>query len=337
MNLIKDLWGCYEGHDIYIYTLRNSDMECRISNFGAVITSIIIPDKNGRTDNIVLGYDTLQDYIDDEFYTGCVVGRYAGRIAAAGFAINGVSYALSPNEGDSIHLHGGIKGFSKRSFIIVGETVTDTMASVELYYRSPHLEEGYPGNLEVWITYQLSVNNEFTMSYKALTDRDTHINLTNHSYFNLSGKAQPIFDHRLFIEADNYLVQDKNHIPTGVIEPVKNTPYSFKPCRIIASGIRELGGIGYNECYVLNSNLCGLNACLCEPVSGRTLLLETDMPALLFYTGDQLAGKFSKYHGVCLETQFFPDAPNQHTFPSTLLKAGEQWKHFTRLTFCWRD
>ena len=335
MNVTKDLWGCYEGHDIYLLKLRNQEMEVGLSNFGAIITGIIIPAKDGHKNNIVLGYDTLQDYIDDEFYTGCVVGRFAGRIADAGFAINGVSYTLAQNEGDNIHLHGGIKGFGKQAFRIVRETVTDTTASVELYYRSHHLEEGYPGNLDVWITYQLSDDNGLTISYKAVTDRDTHINLTNHSYFNLRGEDHDIFDHQLQIDADSYLVSDKNHVPTGAIKPVTNTPYSFKTRRTIAAGIHELGGAGYNECYVLNNKPGAANASLSDEISGRAITLETDMPALLFYTGDYLGGKFIKNNGVCLETQFFPDAPNHRAFPNTLLKAGEQWSSYTRLGFYW--
>jgi len=327
MNVTKHLWGCYEEHDIYIFTLENEKMEVTISNFGAIITRIVIPDKDGHKNNIVLGYDTLQDYIDDTFYTGCVVGRFAGRIAEAEFAINGVLYALAQNERNNIHLHGGVKGFGKQAFTVVREAVTNTTASVELYYRSHHLEEGYPGNLDVWITYQLSDDNGFTINYRAITDRDTHINLTNHSYFNLRGEDHTIVDHELLIDADSYLVSDNNHVPTGAIEAVKNTPYSFKTRRAIAAG--------YNECYVLNRNPGAANASLSDAVSGRTIMLETDMPALLFYTGDYLGGKFIKNNGVCLETQFFPDAPNHRAFPDTLLKAGEQWTSYTRLGFYW--
>jgi aldose 1-epimerase len=226
-----------------------------------------------------------------------------------------------------VHLHGGVKGFGKQAFGVVREMATDTAASVELYYRSHHLEEGYPGNLDVWITYQLSDNNGLTISYRAVTDRDTHINLTNHSYFNLRGQDQDIFGHELLIDADSYLVSDENNVPTGVIEPVSNTPYSFKTRRTIAAG--------YNECYVLNNKPGAANAILGDKISGRTLALETDMPALLFYTGDYLGGKFIKNNGVCLETQFFPDAPNHRAFPNTLLKAGEQWNSYTRLSFYW--
>ena len=284
-----------------------------------------------------MGYDTLQEYIEDEFYTGCVVGRFAGRIADAAFAINGVSYALAQNEGSSIHLHGGMKGFSKQVFTVIDETVNDAAASVELYYRSLHLEEGYPGNLDVWITYRLSADNQLTISYKALTDSDTHINLTNHSYFNLRSTDQNILHHQLFIDADHYLQLDSNHVPTGVIKPLKDSPYSFKKQRSIYNGILELDGKGYNECYVLNNHPGVPSAFLSEATSGRSILLETDMPSLLLYTGDYLDGKFMKNNGVCLETQFFPDAPNHDAFPDTLLKAGEEWNSYTRLGFLWND
>ncbi len=335
MHVSKKRWGNYNGSTIYLFTLANDDMQITLSNFGAAITSISMPDKNGQRGNIVLGYDTLQEYIDDEFYTGCVVGRFAGRIADAAFAINGVSYSLAQNEGSTIHLHGGMKGFGKQVFTVMDETTTDTIAAVQLYYRSIHLEEGYPGNLDVWITYQLSTDNQLTISYKAITDRDTHINLTNHSYFNLKGSHHNVLDHQLFIDADYYLQLSSDHVPTGIIEPLKNSPYSFKKARVIKTGMQQLGGEGYNECYVLNSRPGIANAVLSETSSGRRIVLETDMPSLLLYTGDYLNGKFFKNNGLCLETQYFPDTPNHDDFPDTLLKAGEEWNSYTRLGFFW--
>jgi aldose 1-epimerase len=336
MELKKDFWGSYEGHDIQLFKLANDNMEVMLTNFGAAITSIVTPDRHGSNSNIVLGYDTLAGYVYDEFYTGCTIGRFAGRIADAKFSINGSSYQLAQNDGDNnIHLHGGNKGFSKQVFAVTNQTVTDTMASVEFYYRSKHLEEGYPGNLDVWITYQLSANNQLTIKYKALTDKDTHVNLTNHSYFNLSGKQQSALNNQLFIDADNYLVINKNHIPTGEIEPVKNTPYNFNIPRPIANGSPKFPDTGYNECYVLNKKPSGPCAALRDEESGREITLETDMPALLFYSGDYLGGKFLKSNGVCLETQFFPDTPNHSDFPSTLLKAGEEWDSYTRFSFYW--
>jgi aldose 1-epimerase len=335
MKLTKQLWGDYEGHSVHLFKLHNGQMEVTLSNFGALIASIITPDKLGHTGNIVLGYDNLQDYIADEYYTGCIIGRFAGRIADAKLSINGSSYPLAQNDGDNnIHLHGGEKGFSKRLFTVTNETITDNAISIEFYYRSAHLEEGYPGNLDVWITYTLSADNQLTIKYKAVTDADTHVNLTNHSYFNLSGKTQSALSHKLFIDADNYLVIGEHHIPTGDIEPVENTPYNFKKQRAIANGSPYLAG-GYNECYVLNKKADVPCATLSDEITGRQITLETDMPALLFYSGDYLGGKFLKNNGVCLETQYFPDAPNHSEFPSTLLKAGEQWESVTRFTFSW--
>lgn len=336
MNISKEPWGEYEGNEIYLLKLRSKDMEITLSNFGAAITSIMMPDSAGNRSNIVLDYDTLQEYIDDEFYVGCIVGRYAGRIAGAKFTINGAAYALAANDGDkNIHLHGGNKGFNKRAFTITGKTVTDTMASVELYYRSPHLEEGYPGNLDVWVTYQLSADNQLTINYRAVTDRDTHVNLTNHGYFNLGDKPTGALNNQLFINADSYLATDKDYIPTGVIEPVDDTAYNFKTPRKVADGIADLDGIGYNECYVLNKTSNQPCARLSDDITGRAVTVETDMPALLFYSGDYLNGRFLKNNGLCLETQFFPDAPNHSHFPDTLLKAGETWESYTRFGFSW--
>jgi aldose 1-epimerase len=336
MNLSKTLWGNYEGQDIYLYHLQNEHITISISNFGAIINRMEVPDRMGRPGNIVLGYNTLQEYIEDEFYTGCVVGRFAGRIADAGFTINGHVYSLAQNEGNNVHLHGGKKGFGKRVFELKKQEVAATNVSIELYYRSQHMEEGYPGNLDVWITYTLDADNRFSINYRAVTDSETHVNLTNHSYFNLSGGIQDILNHQLFIDADNFLVNDEHYVPTGDIAPVANTPYSFKRSKPIISGLANLGGSGYNECYVLNKDYTESNAILYDENSGRQLLLETDMPALLFYTGDYLNGKFYKNAGVCLETQYFPDAPNHAEFPSTLLKPGQVWTSFTSITFGWK-
>ncbi|MES2276420.1 MAG: aldose epimerase family protein [Bacteroidota bacterium] len=334
MDLTKDYWGSYDGQDVHLFKLDNGNMQVMLTNFGASITSITTPDKDGIKKNIVLGYDNLAAYIGDEFYTGCVIGRFAGRIANAQFSVNGSLYLLAQNDGDN-SLHGGNKGFNKRVFTVTNSGVTDKMASVEFYYRSVHLEEGYPGNLDVWISYQLSASNQLTIKYKALTDKDTHVNLTNHSYFNLSGQQQSALGNQLFIDADNYLPTDKNHIPTGAIAPVKNTPYNFKIRRPITNSLPKFPDSGYNECYILNKDTGKPCAALSDAATGRELTVETDMPALLFYSGDYLGGKFLKNSGVCLETQYFPDSPNHNHFPGTLLKAGGEWESYTRFTFYW--
>lgn len=331
MNLTKELWGNYEGRQIYLFKLKNDTIEVTLSNFGAGIISIITPDKNGQQSNIVLGYDTLNEYIDDEFYIGCVVGRFAGRISNAEFSINDITYKLAKNDGKN-SLHGGNKGFNKQAFTVTGENVTDDNASVEFYYRSAHLEESYPGNLDVWVSYTLTINNELIISYKAVSDQDTHVNLTNHSYFNLSGENTSALNHNLFIDADSYLQTDASYIPTGAVKPVKNTPYDFGTSRSIAGRMAELNGTGYNECYVLNRSKLPA-AILTDDSSGRTVTVETDMPALLFYSGDYLYGKFIKNSGVCLETQFFPDAPNQPDFTGTLISASEVWNSYTKFKF----
>lgn len=337
MNIAKRFWGHSNGRSVYLFTLANDNMEVVVSNFGATITAIHLPGTDGEKDNVVLGYDTLEGYIQDQFYTGCVVGRFAGRIADASFAINGVSYALAQNENSSVHLHGGIKGFGKQVFSVVQQKTSDASASVQLYYRSRHLEEGYPGNLDVWITYELSVNNELYIRYHAITDQRTHINLTNHSYFNLADKDATILNHSLFINADHYLQLTSDHLPTGVIEPVAGTGCSFKEQQVIHDGMLLRGGKGYNECYVLNKHVGEPSAVLSEHTKGRSVVVYTDMPALLLYTGDYLEGKFNRNSGLCLETQFFPDAPNHKTFPATLLNPGDEWKSTTRFLFTWND
>jgi aldose 1-epimerase len=332
MELTKELWGNHDGQEVFLFKLKNEHTEVHLSNFGATITAIITLDKAGHQGNIVLGYDSLREYIEDEFYVGCIVGRFAGRIAGAQFSINNQSYNLAKNDGEN-SLHGGNKGFNKQVFTVSNETLTNDIASAEFHYRSPYLEEGYPGNLDIWVNYSLSSNNELTINYKAVTDADTHINLTNHSYFNLSGIAKSVLAHQLFINADNYLVTDKNYIPTGEIKPVKDTPFDFKIPHPIADRITELDSLGYNECYILNKNNTSQCAVLHNEESGRKLVVETDAPSLLFYSGDYLKGRFVKNGGICLETQFYPDAPNHPHFPSTLLKAGDEWSSYTKFIF----
>lgn len=329
MQLCKEIWGRHDGQTVYLFKLSNGKMEVSVTNFGATITGIITPDKNGAKQNVVLGYDDLAGYIADEFYMGCTVGRFAGRIAGAQLNINGLRYPLAANDGGkNIHLHGGDKGFNKRVFSVISEVVSDDSTSVELHYRSPHLEEGYPGNLDVWVTYQLTADNRINIKYKAISDADTHINLTNHSYFNLSGKQQSALDHQLFINADTYLPADEDYIPTGAIEPLADTPYDFKTLRMIDTGHR-------NDYYVLNKGIASPAAILSDEGSGRVVQVETDMPAIVLYSGDYLSGRFLKNGGLCLETQYFPDSPNHPAFPSTFLKAGEVWERWTRYIFGW--
>lgn len=329
MQLKKEIWGRYDDQNIYLFKLSNGQMEVSVTNFGATITGIITPDKNGNKKNIVLGYDDLAGYINDEYYVGCTVGRFAGRIAGAQLNINGLQYPLAANDGQkNIHLHGGNKGFNKRVFTITSEVVNDDMASIELYYHSPHPEEGYPGNLDIWITYSLSADNKLSISYKAVSDADTHINLTNHSYFNLRSDKQSALNHQLYINADTYLITDSDYIPTGELAPLDGTTSNFKTLRNIGDGF-------HNECYVLNKNTVAPAAILSDETSGRQLTITTDMPAIVFYSGDYLDSPFLKNSGLCLETQYFPDSPNQPVFPSTLLKAGDVWERCTELGFGW--
>ena len=319
-------------NDIRLYTISNEWMELSVSTLGCTITSIIIPDKDGVKRNIVLNYATPSGYVDDSFYVGSTVGRVAGRISNASFTIDGHSYHLTPNDGATgNHLHGGASGFNKKTFKLVSSTKTTDETSLKFFYHSTDGEEGYPGNLELWVTVTLKSDNNIIIQYRATTDKKTHVNLTNHSYFNFRGLPQPATDHELYVNADSYVETDREYIPTGNILPVKDTVYDFSERRRIGKYIAELE-TGYNVCFVLNKNQQA-DAILFEPDSGIRMTVTTSAPGLLLYTGDFLHTHFMKNQGVCLETQFFPDSPNQELFPSTLLGPGEEYLHHTIFAF----
>jgi len=299
---------------------------------GCTITSIIIPGKDSIKRNIVLGYSEYSDYLQDSFYVGSTVGRVAGRISNAAFSIDGHLYQLTPNDGvTGHHLHGGINGFNKKIFRLVTQVKTTVEASLVFYYNSIDGEEGYPGNLDLWVTITLTNDNKINIQYRAITDKKTHVNLTNHSYFNFTGLRQPATDHELYINADNYIETDIRYIPSGVILPVDNTIYDFRKMRRIDKYSGQLKS-GYNECFVLNKHK-QVNAILFEPHSGIRMMVTTSVPGLLLYTGDFVTDPFVKNQGICLEAQFFPDSPNHDQFPSTLLGPGEEYMHRTLLAF----
>jgi aldose 1-epimerase len=305
------------GHNTWLHTITNDWMEVTISTFGCTITSIMIPGKNGVKRNIVLAYDDIARYIDDPFYIGCIVGRYAGRISGASFTIDGKLFSLPPNDGHSgNHLHGGYSGFNKKNFQLLKSTHDDESASLVFHYRSPHLEEGYPGNLDVWITFALTNDNKIIIGYRAITDHATYINLTNHTYFNFTGNRESATGHELVIHADAYVQTGEDYIPDGVLRNVNGMGHDFRVKRKIEAV--------YNECFVLNKS-DEINAVLSEESSGIHMAVSTSLPGLLLYTGDFLANNFTKNQGVCLETQYFPDSPHQPKFPSTLLIPGDEY------------
>lgn len=326
-----------DGRKVEQYTLSNAaGMEIDVITYGGVITRWTAPDKNGNYGNIVLGFDKLEQYLEGNPYFGALIGRYGNRIAKGSFSLDGTTYTLATNDGEN-HLHGGEKGFDKVLWQAQGKKTADG-SSLVLSYTSANGEEGYPGKLKVQVTYTLTADNGLDIRYEARTDRPTVINLTQHSYFNLSGNfGQDILDHELFLDADTYLPVDSGLIPTAEFRPVSGTPFDFsrsKPIgKEINAGDSQLQlGQGYDHCWVLNhgENDFGLAATAYHPNSGRLLEVYTDEPGIQFYSGNFLdgslpapqGGTYGQRSGFCLETQHFPDSPNQEGFPSVRLDPG---------------
>jgi aldose 1-epimerase len=337
-------FGAISGQPVDIFTLRNANgIEIKATNYGGIITSIVVPDRNGRPGDIVLGFDDLQAYVKDSPYFGAIVGRYGNRIAKGHFTLDGHTYTLAVNNGPN-HLHGGLKGFDK--VIWHAEPLAGSTGLV-LSRRSPDGEEGYPGNLDVRVTYRLTDDNRLVIDYHATTDKATPVNLTQHSYFNLAGEGD-VLGHELTIDADRYTPVDANLIPTGELAPVEGTPFDFRKSTAIGARIdtpnpqlKNAGGYDHN--WVLNRKGTGLQlaARVVEPKTGRTLEVSTTQPGLQFYSGNFLDGTlkskdgrvYVKHAGLCLETQHFPDSPNHPDFPSTILRPGEQYDTQTVFRF----
>ncbi|MFT3935081.1 MAG: aldose epimerase family protein [Chitinophagaceae bacterium] len=336
----KQDFGQFDGKQVYLYTLTNKNgVQVKITNYGGIITSWVTPDKSGAKSSIVLGFDSLSGYLAKPPYFGALIGRYGNRIANGKFKIGDSSYTLATNNGKNA-LHGGLKGFDKQ---VWDASSVDSVAALTLNYTSKDGEEGYPGNLKVTVVYTLSDDNELGIEYTAETDKPTVLNLTNHSYFNLTGSvSNTILGHVVKIDADNYTPVDTTLIPTGKIVAVKGTPFDFTTATAIGARIAQVGGNpgGYDHNYVLNSKGGSLVqvATVTDSVSGRKLEVSTDQPGLQFYTGNFLDGKFSTSDGkvinknaaFCMETQHFPDSPNEPSFPSTLLKPGEKYHTVTK-------
>ena len=330
------------GVDQFILS-NNNGMEVRIITYGGIITSWTAPDKNGDYKDIVLGYNTLAEYEAEPPYFGALIGRYGNRIAKGKFSLDNKEYTLAVNNGVN-HLHGGLKGFDK--VIWDAKTiVSDSTVSLELSYLSKDMEEGYPGNLETKVTYTLNNKDELSVNYEATTDKPTIVNLTQHSYFNLTADFnQDILGHELVINADSFLPVDNTLIPTGEFRDVTGTPFDFKTSKAIGThidneNIQLNNGLGYDHCWVLNDQNTGVRfvASAYEPVSGRLLEVFSDEPGIQFYSGNFLDGTLpSKYKGMyqhrtgfCLETQHYPDSPNQKNFPSVRLNPGENYNSKT--------
>ena len=342
MKTTKESFGrTAAGAPVDLYTLTNSTtLQVQITNYGGIITSILAPDRSGVRGEVTLGFETLAQYMAGNPFFGALVGRHANRIANGRFTLNGVPYALAQNNGNN-HLHGGLIGFDK-----VVWQAEETPGGLRLTYRSAAGEENYPGQLDVTVLYTLTETNGLRIDYTAVADADTIVHLTNHTYFNLAGKGD-ILGHEVTLHADRFTPIDTTLIPTGELRPVEGTPFDFPTPHAIGERIdqpdeqlQRAGGYDHN--WVLNgSGGLAMAASVAEPASGRVLTVSTTQPGVQFYTGNFLDGTLigrggalvNRRTGFCLETQHFPDAPNQPHFPSTVLRAGEAYAQSTVFEF----
>jgi aldose 1-epimerase len=339
------------GEDVDLYVLSNQHgMEAAITNYGAILVSLKVPDRTGKPGDVVLGYDNLDGYLRQNPYFGAIVGRYGNRIAKGRFTLDGKEYTLARNNGENA-LHGGIKGFDKVVWT-ARDASTKGSPAVELTYVSKDGEEGYPGTLTVTVTYSLNDANELRIDYAATTDKATVLNLTNHSYFNLAGEGQgDVLGHQVMLNAGKFTPVDAGLIPTGELRDVKGTPFDFTQPVAIGARINErdeqlIRGLGYDHNWVLRGGggSMALAARVYEPTSGRVMEVLTDQPGVQFYTGNFLDGTihgkggkaYQHRYGFCLETQHFPDSPNHPAFPSTVLRPGEKYRSATVFRFSTR-
>jgi aldose 1-epimerase len=344
-QLSQQVSGKHEDQDVITYTLANGNgVEVRIMNYGGTVTHVFAPDSSGKRGDIVLGFDSFEGYLNkDNPYFGCLVGRYANRIAKGKFTLDGKTYDLATNNNGN-SLHGGLKGFDKKMWTA---SALPGDSSIRLTYTSKDGEEGYPGTLQVEVIYTLTAANELRIDYKATTDKATPVNLTNHSYWNLSaGMDSTILGHHLLIDADRFTEVDQKLIPTGQLPSVKGTAMDFNAPRIVGNDIMKVAG-GYDHNWVLNKNgnELKLAATLYHPGTGRYMEVRTTEPGVQFYSGNFLNGsltgkggaKYVKHAGLCLETQHFPDSPNQPSFPNTILKPGETYTQTTIYKFSTKE
>ena len=344
MDIEKIDFGKADGKTVHLYTLKNENgMIAKIMTYGAIITELRVPDKAGKTADVVLGFDNLDAYLKGHPYFGAVVGRVGNRICKGKFSLDGKDYQLAVNNGPN-HLHGGLKGFDKQVWD-ARPFQSDAGPSLELTYTSKDGEEGYPGNLTVKITYTLTKDNELKVFMTGETDQATPVNLAQHTYWNLAGEGSgTILDHEILLNADHYTPTDETLIPTGKIDPVEGTPYDFRTARKIGEKIGEIPGNpelknpgGYDINMVLNGKLGEkkLVARVKDPASGRILEIHTTEPGVQFYSGNFLDGTltgksgkiYQRHYGFCLETQHYPDSINRPEWPTVVLKPGETYDH----------
>jgi aldose 1-epimerase len=336
------------GENVDVFTLTNAQgLEARIITYGGIVISLRVPDKNGTMGDIALGYNNLDGYLKATPYFGAIIGRYGNRIAKGRFSLDGKTYTLATNDGPN-HLHGGARGFDKVMW--KGQSFRNADGvGVILTYDSPDGDQGYPGLLKTQVTYTLNDKNELAIDYLATTDKAAPVNLTHHTYFNLAGEGKrDILDHQLMINADRYTPIDATSIPTGELAPVEGTPFDFRQPTAIGLRIDQdneqlKNGKGYDHNYVLNRQGEGLvrAARVVDASTGRVLEVATTEPGIQFYSGNYLDGSITGKSGepyqrrsaFCLEPQHFPDSPNHPTFPSTILKPGEEYRSKTVFTF----
>jgi aldose 1-epimerase len=345
-------FGESDGQPVERHTLTNANgVEITVLTYGGIVQSIMVPDRDGTMGNVALGFDNLDDYIEKSPYFGAIVGRYANRIARGTFVLDGTHYKIALNNGENT-LHGGEKGFDKQIWTASEGSSTDGQ-SIMLSYTSPDGEEGYPGTLDVKVTYTLTDANELRIEYSATTDALTVLNLTNHTYFNLAGEGSgSVYDHELQLNASAFTPVDETLIPTGEIAEVAGTPFDFTTAKPIGQDIRDgsseqlLIGMGYDHNFVIDrpegdtESLVPVGRVM-DPASGRVMEIATTEPGVQLYTGNFLNGAFAGTGGnvyrqgdaFCLETQHFPDSPNQPDFPSTELAPGEEFTSTTVYTF----
>jgi aldose 1-epimerase len=353
--MIKPFGTLPSGQEAQLHLLENAHgVRTEICDYGGTVVRCLVPDRQGRVADVVLGFDRVEDYVAHSPYFGCLVGRFGNRIAGGKFSLDGRTYSLATNNSPAdipCHLHGGIKGFDKVVWR-AERTGTKDEPALRLRYRSADGEEGYPGNLDVTVTYTLTADNALRIDYVATTDRATPVNLTNHSYFNLAGEnSGNILGHVLTVPAGRYVPVDPGLIPIGQLAPVAGTPLDFTEPHTVGERIEALHeqlrfAGGYDHCYELDrpqkpTNQPHLAATVFEPQSGRMLEVLTTEPGVQFYSGNFLNGSFAgknghvyqRRAGLCLETEHFPDSPNQPAFPSTILRPGETYRSTTVYRF----
>lgn len=340
--ITRDYGALPDGRTAELYTLTNANgLKATLMNYGAILVSMEVPDRDGKLADVTLGYDTLEGWLSNTSYFGSTVGRYGNRIAKGKFTLDGTTYTLAANNGEN-HLHGGIKGFDKVLWD-AKSLKRPGAVGVEFTRTSPDGEEGYPGELTATVTYLLTDENELRIEFKATTDKPTIVNLVHHSYWNLTGDPnKTILDHELMLAADHFLPVDEGLIPTGELRPVKGTPFDFTQptkigARVSADDEQLKRGNGYDHCWVLREQTgkVALAAMLYDPSTGRAMDVLTDQPGIQFYGGNFLDGSVTGKGGIkyqfrtalCLETQHYPDSPNKPDFPSVVLRPGETYRH----------